>query len=572
MKKRNTLLIMGLFASSLTLSSCDGGFFPSFSYKSSSASISSSSASSSSSIGNVSYSTSLVDEAYYEASLSSFQKMSFVEHGEYGSLGAGNMPSTGTTKLLVIPVYFNGLLDPKPSDDDIANIESAFFGAKEETGWESLKSYYKTSSYGNLDIEGVVTAPYKFSYSSDSFQSACKSGRLGTDDLLSAAVSWAEKEGYVDDSFDADKDGYLDGVDLIYFTNKTYNDYSDLWWAFTTNYSENEGKADASSPVPYRYFWAPMSMISNGYYSPDIDTHTLVHETGHMMGLDDYYSYDTVEIRNSAYSSEAPCGMVDMMDCNVGDHDAYSKMMLGWAAPKVVLGEGSFSITLSSFTETGDFLLVPSGSWNGTPYDEYLILQYYTPTGLNEGDSDGYEEFSNAAYGHGGTYSYSGLQVYHVDARLAQYDAVSERGGYVYKNLRYSDDPLTYQKDNGDSTYTFNLQIAASNTGSYSIDVGKGLSYNSKTEQYYLNYLSENRLITFIPGDGSDDFLSYGYEGNFGKSGLLFTENGNSTYTNEKMHDCYQNDGKFNNGTLFPYTFSVSEQTSSSIKVTFTHL
>ncbi len=563
-KRKNALLKVGLVASALALSSCtDMDFFSFFS--------------SSASIGDVSYdsSYSLTDDAYYEPTLSSFQDMSLYKHPEYGSLGDGNMPSLGSTKLLVIPICFNGTFDPTPSDEDVDTIKAAFFGEESETGWESLKSYYATSSYGKLNIDGVVTEPCQLSLSSSDFQSRYERGTLDTGSILKAAVSWAQKEGYVDSSFDANGDGFLDGVDLIYFTNKTYNDNNDLWWAYTSNYSANYEYADTSSPVPYRYFWAPMSMISNGYYSPDIDTHTLIHETGHMMGLDDYYSYDKTTGRDGySYSSEAPCGMVDMMDCNVGDHDAYSKMLLGWASPKVVLGDGSFSITLNSFTETGDFLLVPSGSWNGTPYDEYLILQYYTPTGLNEKDSGGYEEFSNAAYGHGGTYEKAGLQVYHVDARVAAYDAkkTSGRQGYVYSNLRYSEDPLTETKENGDSSYTLNLQIAASNTGSYSIDVSAGLTYDKSTGQYSVAYGSNNRLITFLPANGSNAFLKYNYEGNFGKDGLLFTESGNSTYTNEKLKSCYQNNGKFNNGSYFPYTFSVSEQTSSSIKVTFTHL
>ncbi len=566
MEKRKSLLILSLLFSSLSLSSCDGGFFPSFYYSSSSYH---------GSAGYVSHSCALTDNAYYEPSLSSFQSMSLRDHPEYGTLGEGNMPSLGTTKLLVIPVYFSGTFDSKPTEGDIETIEKAFFGSKEDTGWESLKSYYATSSYGKLDIEGVVTEAYEFPYSSSTFQWNYEKETMDTDYVLKAAVNWAKSQGYIDSSFDANEDGFLDGVDLIYFTNKTYEDNSDLWWAYTTNCSSNAESGDHSSPVPYRYFWAPMSMISNGYYSPDIDTHTLVHETGHMMGLDDYYSYDKIESRDgTSRSSEAPCGMVDMMDCNVGDHDAYSKMMLGWCAPKVVLGEGTFSITLKSFTKTGDFLLIPSGSWNGTPYDEYLILQYYTPTGLNEKDSGGYKEFSNKAYGHGGTYSTSGLQVFHVDSRVAAYDAkdLGTRFGYTYSNFRYSEDPLTYQKETSENEYTLNFGIAASNSGSSSVNVDKGLAYDIRSEKYTLTYNAENRLITFLPATGTNAFLKTGYESNFGKSEFLFTENGNSTYTNEKLSSCYQNDGLFNNGSLFPYTFSVSEQTDSSIKVTFTHL
>ncbi len=523
---------------------------------------------------SISHDYSLTEGAYYEPTLSSFQKMSFSHFGEYGTLGGGNMPSLGTPKLLVIPVYFQG--DSAPSASEVSAIKNAFFGESADTGWESLSSFYKKSSYGLLDIEGVVTDPFQYSLSASDFQTAFEKGERSssykdTNDVLAEAVAWAKSNHYFDASFDTDGDGFLDGVDLIYFTDKSERDNVDLWWAFTTNDSRNAEKNNIASPVAYRYFWSPMSMIENGYYSPDIDTHTLIHETGHMMGLDDYYSYDRTKIGSTERYNESPCAMADMMDCNVGDHNAYSKMLLGWAKPKVVLGEGSFSITLNSFTDTGDFLLVPAGSWNGTPYDEYMILQYYTPTGLNEKDSDGYKEYSSIAYGHGGTYSYRGLQAFHVDSRVISYRAKTAKTMFEtiteYSDLKYSEDPLTLQKQNSDKSYTLNLGIAASNTGSYSVDV-KGSDISSGE----LTYGSKNRLITFLPANGTNAFLKPGFEKYFGSSNLLFTKSGNATYTNEKLASCYQNNGKFNNGSAFPYRFEVTEQSLSSITITFTHL
>lgn len=500
------------------------------------------------------------EKGYYEVSLSSIQKYQLDNFEDYGVLGAGNLPSIGSPKLLVVPVYFSG--ENKPTSSEVSIIQNAFFGEENSTGWESLSSYYRTSSYGKLNISGTVTDPFEYSLSSDDFQKAYekgegKSGYKDTDDILTDVVSWAKSKGYLNQSFDSNNDGYIDGIDLIYFTDKSYDDNADLWWAYTTGMNMDPNKSD---PVPNRYFWSPMSMIANGYYDPDIDTHTLIHETGHMLGLDDYYSYDTDD--NGNYS-EAPCGMVDMMDCNVGDHNAYSKMLLGWCAPKVVNGTGSFSITLNSFTETGDFLLIPSRAWNGTPYDEYVILQYYTPTGLNEQDSSGYPEFSSSYYGHGGTYASSGLQAFHVDSRVFSYVA-SSKG---YSNIKYSDDPTFLSKTDKDGSILYNGFIAASNTGSYSLDVAKS-TFNSDDGVYG----SSNRLISILPADGSSSFLKSDFEGNFGLMKNLYTVSGNSSYTNAKLAKCYQNNGKFNNGDLFPYSFNVSNQTSSSICVNFTHI
>lgn len=560
--------------SPLLLTSCGIIDFPTTFFPSRSSGSEEISSAESVSYGSISHDYSLSEGGYYEPSLSSFQDMSFSHYGEYGTLGNGNMPSLGKPKLLVIPVYFKG--DDAPSNSEVNAIQNAFFGDSGDTGWESLSSYYRKSSYGTLDIEGVVTPPFQYSLSAIAFQAAFEEGEKSsaykdTTDLLIEATNWAKKNHYFDASFDTDKDGFLDGVDLIYFTDKTEKDNSDLWWAFTTNNSKNSNKANASSPVPYRYFWSPMSMIENGYYTPNIDTHTLIHETGHMMGLDDYYSYDRTTIGSVERYSESPCAMADMMDCNVGDYNAYSKMLLGWVSPKVVLGEGSFSITLNSFTDTGEFLLIPSGSWNGTPYDEYMILQYYTPTGLNQKDSNGYKEYSSIAYGHGGTYASSGLQAFHIDSRVVSYEAKAVKTMFdtvtKFSNLRYSDDPLTVEKENTDGSYTVNLGIAASNTGSYSIDVK-----NSDISTGALTYGSKNRLITFLPANGTNAFLKPGFEKLFGSSALLMNAFANSVYTNEKMAACYQNNGKFNNGSSFPYRFEVTAQSSSSITISFTHL
>ena len=46
-----------------------------------------------------------------------------------------------------------------------------------------------------------------------------------------------------------------------------------------------------------------------------------------------------------------------MMDCIVGDHNAYSKLMLGWVSPTVVSGKTT-TITLDSFATSGDCVVI----------------------------------------------------------------------------------------------------------------------------------------------------------------------------------------------------------------------
>lgn len=507
------------------------------------------------------------EEGYYSLTLDEVQKMSLASYPEYDIFGGNGLPTIGNPKLLVVPVYFAG--DSAPSKAELDMVKTAFFGEEEETKFPSLSAYYKKSSYGNLNIGGVVTDAFQYSQSASAFQSSYEDGEKSTDDVVAEAISWAKSKGYLNNTFDTDKDGYYDGIDLIYFTDKTDEDNEDLWWAYTS-YVENDEEGTSSNPVPCRYFWSPMSMISNGYYNPDIDTHTLIHETGHMLGLDDYYSYDKT---SSGSYKESPAAMVDMMDCNVGDHDAFSKMLMGWAAPKVVTGTGNFSITLSSFADTGEFLLIPASSYNNTVFDEYMILQYYTPTGLNALDSTGYPEWQNTGYyGHGGTYNVRGLQAYHVDARLwsVQYN---EKTG-KYSNVSYATDPTESEVEVSNGVYKLNYGIAASNSGSYSLNVeaSRSVSGTANTFSNNLTYNSKNRLITALPASGSAKHLSSNFESMFGDSSVLYTLDGNSSYTNSKLSACYQNNGKFNNGETFPYSFSITAQTNDSITISFTSL
>ena len=52
-----------------------------------------------------------------------------------------------------------------------------------------------------------------------------------------------------------------------------------------------------------------------------IDAHTYIHETGHLLGSDDFYS-------NEDYD---PVGDLEMQSYNVGDMGAFSKFQFGWS-------------------------------------------------------------------------------------------------------------------------------------------------------------------------------------------------------------------------------------------------
>jgi M6 family metalloprotease-like protein len=477
-------------------------------------------------------------------------------------LEGGCMPNKGNVKILVVPVTFSNLQGTnwEYTTAEKKRINDAFFGESTDTSWESLSSYYKKSSYGQLNITGIVTPVYTVAQTTDQFES---SGSAQS--VVGGLSSWLVTNGISSKDYDSDGDGYIDGIELVYKTDKTDLSHGgkDIWWNYTSNTSNSP---DKNTPQPHRFFWSLFSYLGQGHYKDglDLDAHTLIHETGHMMGLDDYYDYNKSQ-------ASGPAGCVDMMDCNVGDHNAFSKMTYDWLGGKTKYVDGKlsdFTVTLNSYTDTGDCLIVrdtKTDPWNKTAYDEYLLLEYYTPTGVNKGDSNGYGEWTSdgtsTTYGHGGTYEKPGLQIFHVDSRL-----YSQRGTYdvttgktLTTEYSYTDNILNETVKRTDGTWENASSIAhVNNTASdrkTSIDIKDGAITAADNKL---------RLLSIVT-PGLDSWIGSGFYGSMGVQTNLYSTSefggGSDSYSNFKERDFYPNDFKFNDGTTMPYTFSVTNQT-----------
>lgn len=303
------------------------------------------------------------------------------------------LPSIGNPKILVIPIAFTDY--PAPSNMQ-STLQTAFFGNSSDTGWESLSSYYYKSSYGKLSIEGTVLPVYNTGKKSTSY----KYNQTADADILKAALNYFDSQiNYAD--YDSDKDGYIDGIYLVYTAEIDYYDSESLWWAFTTEYTTDDYEyydgveADFYLFAGYDFIYEDLASGKNIKYNME----TFIHESGHLLGLDDYYDFD---------SSVGPAGGIgggDMMDANVGDHNAFSKIILGWTTP-LIMGESDATVTLGSFGKTGDCLIIAK-NWNESYFSEYYIIDFYTPDGLNEIEK-----------GNSGLFSVSGIRIYHIDATL----------------------------------------------------------------------------------------------------------------------------------------------------------
>ena len=511
------------------------------------------------------------------------------KHPNIGALGAGKFPSVGTPTLIVIPVQFTNskFVDEQEAIDV---LERAFFASNEELGdqqWESLKSYYYKSSYGLLDIQGSVSPVYTANMTTDQYASGSSAGQIMED-----AIKWLSSQyGLNPRNYDYDGDGYIDGVEMVYMTDKQTPQGSgdSTWWNYCTTTNSLPNK---SNPTPHRLFWSRYDYVQNAYYagSPDhptldVDAHTIVHETGHMMGLNDYYSYAT---DSQGGKVAGPAGCVDMMDQNVGDHNAYSKMMYNWVDAKVVDGTSTnFEITLSSYTDTGDFLVLRDtheDPWNETPYDEYLIIEYYTPTGVNLKDSTGYPEWlqttasGSSAYGHGGTYEIPGLQVFHVDSRLGATWGTYENEKTTQTGRGYVDEIRDEAEFKDDGTYVSASAFPHSNTvksgdGRQSIDYETGNAGNY-TEIHAIFSTPTNSLdsSSYASTMGNTTNL-FGLE-SFGKAAMEADEDtkavyGGNTFSRYGHRDYFVNDLVWDDGSTCTWTFSVVAQDENSVTLHF---
>lgn len=399
------------------------------------------------------------------------------------NVGAWNgqvyMPHQGEARILVVPIAF---ADDSFSSLELERLQHSFFSPSSMTGWESVASYYEKSSYGNLMITGEV-APV-LTLSATVAEAGTMDATTLTESILDESLSFYAPTMDLS-SFDANGDGYLDAVWMVY--SAPFRSSSDLFWAFT---SWTSSQATYSGLRASSYSWASIDFLTEGNYAPagsayNGDAHTFIHETGHLLGLDDYYSYDVGES-----NLDSPTGGALMMDYNIGDHDAYSKYVLSWVDPVVVtedlLERNDGTLTLSSFEETGDCLILPIvqdgvEDFNGTPFDEYLILEYYTPTGLNAQDAR--VPYQNQL----SMFTEPGILVYHVNSRIGKltpsYSAVM---GLEWDGCSYDRIPLA-QPRNELYYYIY------SNTRSRCFDT----RIEDEDSSYY-----RGRLLSLLPASG----------------------------------------------------------------------
>lgn len=325
----------------------------------------------------------------------------------------GALPSLGKPKAIVVPVEFpDCTAASKRYSIDL--IEKAFNGESKDVEWESVDSFFKKTSYGKVDVEfNVMTSWYKTQYNSSYYENYKSNKPYYVDpaELIIKEYLTANPHNLDLSDYDVNKDGYIDAIYMIYTHAVDYDSDDSIWWAYQYYYMEEEY---FDNVTPYYFMFAGYEfLIEDG---AKCDTHTFIHETGHLFGLEDYYDYD----ENTGIKNGGLAG-ADIMDYTVGDHNPFSKMLLGWANnPILITTQTSVTIDLEAFQKNGDFVIL-ANSFDAAKgmYQEYFIVEYWTPDGLNAYDAGNY------------LYSEAGIRVLHVTADL---ETTSSYTYFKYEN------------------------------------------------------------------------------------------------------------------------------------------
>lgn len=441
----------------------------------------------------------------YSVKTMNYDYQDYMDNNYYSNVDSS--PSKGNVNFLVIPVELAGY---PMSEATRTRIQKAYFGTEADTGWHSVASFYKQESNGRLNITGTVAPIYKTTYGASITETQ-------TTSLVTTAANWY-KTTYSSNNgkeFDADSDGFIDGVILIYSAPNYTNDNDNLWaYCYWTNNSSS-----FTSPTAKTFFWASYDFMDE---SPNasIDAHTYIHEAGHVFGLDDYYNYDSA-------SKYGAAGGFNMQDYNVGEHDPYSRVALGWIDPIVPTGNTTLTIAPGEV-----IILSPNDLSSSSPFDEYLILDVYSPTGLNQFDS---------AYKYGGSSSgypkgpnVTGIRVWHVDARLMK---------------NYS----------GSGAPTLATTITPGNDYLHAMSNSTNSDYGSMYASYR-NY----KLLHLLQRGGTNTYQTGGQFSSTDVWGV------GHTFSMSQYASFFVNSGKLNSNTSLPYSFSVTAINGTSVTLSIT--
>lgn len=296
--------------------------------------------------------------------------------------GRVGMPTIGTVSIPVILIDFSDYEHVNSRED----IEGRIFGEGNPANfpYETVTQYYERSSYGQLNLEGNVLPWYRVSRA----RTDIKFTAHERESLIKEAFDHLASEGHDFAQYDLEENGTIDYFIVLWAGSDT--GWGSFWWGYQTSFTDDSYRINGKRLGKYSWQWE--SRPVGNPFNPRV----VIHETGHALGLPDYYDYD------DSLGPRGGVGGLDMMDANIMDHNCFSKWILDWIDPAVV-ASGTYNLNLRPSGIYPDAVLtLPGDSFDewGEQFTEYYLIQNRVRIG---NDAQGISE---------------GLLIWHVDAHL----------------------------------------------------------------------------------------------------------------------------------------------------------
>ena len=237
-----------------------------------------------------------------------------------------------------------------------------------------------------------------------------------------------------------------------------------------------------------------------------------------------------------------------MQSHNMFDWNSYSKLSVGWVDPIVVTGNSDeVTITISAAATKGDCIVIPAdySEWNRSAFDEYFLIELFSPKGLNKDDWANWERHYNKL-GNGG------IRLYHVDARLFEVESPYGTG----QEIDYSKIPTNYYQHKY-------VHIGPNNSLDYTAPTYGYYNAKACKDFKHLAVIQATGIDTFGGEDGKLDAL--------GKDDLFKT---GDVFTFDKYSHFLSKSGvkrtTMDKGNKFPYTIEFVSVTADKATVKIT--
>ncbi len=444
--------------------------------------------------------------------------------------GNAVLSGVGEKNMLVIPIYMSNQED-RATREGIEGIQAACGRVMDRNGnitdysgkYYSMSQYYDIASYGQLTLNSFITDWYCIeNMEFDPASSDVLKDEQFMDLILRVNTDYAD----VMPLLDGDGDDILDGVMFVCaFTgdrNKVHSGVTSIAGTYAGEFVYDSDKMREDGIINI----GPFCYINEISIYTEVDTRALssvhgdmmIHEFGHNLGLIDYYAVGLVRID--------AVGSYDMQSHNVGDWNPYSKYAVGWVTPTIVSAQNmesdSISVSIRPFATSGDFVIIPTENTtynaDGTisPFSEYLLLEYFTPEGVN----DQYAKDYNLDQVHG-------IRIYHIAANMMDMPGIDSNSHYHIRHENGEDEDFSSEWYDILGVEIYNNVY--NEAGHYYVQVIQKSGHNTLTTNEY----RESRWIT------ANDFF---YKGD--------------TFQIKKYKEFFGN-GVMNDGSEFPYTITV---------------